>query len=183
MLNKTLTGLFATRSAADAAIEELKMQGISSNDVSVLAQETTVDTKVTKSATDKMAEGAGSGGVTGAAVGGLVGLLVGVGALAIPGIGALFIAGPIAAALGLTGAAATTVGGALSGALAGGLLGGLMGLGFSKDDAELYERRIKAGDILVAVSVHDATSADGVQKILANNGAQEVRTLHEAVAA
>ena len=47
----------------------------------------------------------------------------------------------IAAALGLTGVAATTVSGALTGALAGGLIGALTGLGFTKEDAELYQRK------------------------------------------
>ena len=107
---------------------------------------------------------------------------MGVGALAIPGIGALFIAGPIAAALGLTGVAATTVSGALSGAVAGGLVGGLVGLGFSHEDAELYERRIRSGDIMVAVTLRDELrDEEVVRDAFSKHGAQEVRTIREAV--
>lgn len=184
MLNQTLTGLFSTRQEAEAAIDELKLRGVNSSDVSILVQEEVVHARNTNTTAENVADGAGSGTATGAAVGGLLGLLVGIGALAIPGIGALFIAGPIATALGLTGVAATTVSGALSGALAGGLIGALVGLGFSKEDAELYERRIKAGDVLVAVTVRAAVVAEReVRDIFDLHGAEEVRMFNQPVTA
>ncbi len=184
MMNQTLTGLFPTRREADLAIDELRMRGLTANDVSVMAQDTVVNGVETKTTGDNIVEKAGAGTATGATVGGLLGLLVGIGALAIPGVGALFIAGPIAAALGLTGVAATTVSGALSGALAGGLLGALIGLGFTKEDAELYERRIKAGDVLVAATVHETgVTETAVREVFNMHGAQEVRLLRDGVKA
>ena len=178
MLNQTMAGLFRTRAEADAAVDELIARGVAREDISLLVQETSVGARDGATTADNVAGGAGSGAVTGAAVGGLLGLLVGIGALAIPGIGALFVAGPIAAALGLTGAAATTVSGALTGALAGGLIGALTGLGFSKEDAELYESRIKAGDAFVAVSIrNDVLAEQEVNAIFTKHGADQIRTV------
>jgi uncharacterized membrane protein len=181
MLNHTLAGLFATQREAEAAIDGLKEKGVLSTDISVLVQEGVVHVE-RKTAGESVLDRAGTGTATGAAMGGLLGLLVGVGALAIPGVGALFIAGPIASGLGLAGVAATTVSGAVSGALAGGFLGALMGLGLSKEDAELYETRLKAGDVLVAVTTRDAIiSEKTIRDVLEAHGARELRTLQEKV--
>ncbi len=182
MLKQTLVGLFSDRREAEEAIDALKSRGVFANDISVLVQDTVVTKEERRTLSGNVARGAGSGTATGASLGGLLGLLVGVGALAIPGIGGIFIAGPLAAALGLTGAAATTVSGALTGALAGGLVGALVGLGFSKEDAELYEQRLRFGDILVAVSLRDELhDEDMVRDVFTRHNAEEVRVLREVV--
>src|SRR3989344_5832380 len=49
--------------------------------------------------------------------------------------------GTVAAALGITGAAATAVSAATTGALAGGLLGGLIAIGIPDKEAKIYEQR------------------------------------------
>ncbi len=181
MLNKTLAGLFASRSEADAAVDELKMHGVSSEDVSVVVKDGVVDRRAGTTTAEEGLAATGAGAASGAAVGGLIGLLAGVAALAIPGVGALFVAGPLAASLGLTGAAATAVSGAVTGALAGGLLGALTGLGLSDEDAELYENRIKEGDVMVAVTPSDANIAEQeVKSIFTKHGAEEIRTLGRA---
>jgi hypothetical protein len=178
MLKQTLAGLFATRSEADAAVEDLKARGVSSDNVSVVVRDSAIGrTGEDVTADDRMAA-TGSSAASGAAMGGLLGLLAGVAALAIPGVGALFVAGPLAASLGLTGAAATAVSGAVTGALAGGLIGALTGLGFTREDAELYENRIKEGDVMVAATLDDvAVPEQEVRAVFTKHGAEEIRTL------
>jgi len=106
---------------------------------------------------------------TGAILGGLAGLAVANGIL--PGLGTLFVAGPLATALGFTGAAATTAAGALTGAAAGGLVGALAGLGVSDDEAKVYEKRIKSGAVLVATKTANPTL---VKDIFSKHGVEEI---------
>jgi hypothetical protein len=124
-----------------------------------------------------VATGTVSGATTGAIIGGIAGLLS---SFMLPGLGAIFIGGPIAAALGLTGAAASTVSGAATGALAGGLIGALTNLGLSKNDAKYYEDRVKEGAILVAVPTYDDEVTE-VQDLFDRNNASDVRTLDGAI--
>ena len=83
------------------------------------------------------------------------------------------IGGPLIAALGLGGAAATTASGALTGALAGGLIGALVGLGVPEDQAKIYDERVRSGDILVTVPVRNSNDK-AVMTIMENNNAQNV---------
>lgn len=177
---RTITaGVFRSTAGAEAAINELRSTGIPDTSISYIYEnhsgklEThTADEAVTEAGTDiakGMGGGAASGAVTGGAVGALAGLVVATGVL--PGLGALFIGGPLAAALGLTGAGAAVASGAATGAIAGGLLGALTGLGISEPDAHLYEDRVREGDVLLVVESKET----GVNEILARNGAEEVR--------
>ena len=167
----TLIGIFHHRSDADAAVDDLKNMGISSRDISILMK---------KDEDAQAAEdGAATGATTGGIIGGIAGLLVGLGAIALPGIGAVLVGGPLITALGLTGAAATaasTIAGGITGAVAGGLVGGLIGLGFSEDDARLYESKIKEGGILLALDLHDENER-GIREIFANHHATDIKTL------
>lgn len=181
MLKKTLMGLFSNREDVDATIGDLKDQGFQSDAISVVAKDTIVEYAQKDSVGSKIVKDAGSGATTGAAAGGLIGLLVGIGAIVIPGIGGLLVAGPIAAALGLTGAAAMTVSGAVTGALAGGLLGAFMGLGFSESQAKTYETRMKAGDIMLAITLEGAPIDENVvESIFEKHHGQNLHTLHQS---
>jgi uncharacterized membrane protein len=166
-------GVFDSREHADMAVDDLKEANFNAKDISIVAKDTVVSAEGDGS---NVAEGAVSGATTGAVVGGLAGLLIGVGAIAIPGIGGILIGGPLAAAIGLTGAAATTVSGAATGAVAGGLLGALMGLGIPEEDAKVYESRIREGGILIAVPA-DANSQGEAIRVLEGHGATQVRTV------
>jgi hypothetical protein len=170
-------GVFSARDNADAAVSELRDSGYDPKHISIVMKNNDNETVVNNAGTGTdVAGGAATGATTGGVVGALAGLLVGIGAIAIPGVGALLIGGPLAAALGLTGAAATTVSGAVTGALAGGLLGALMGLGIPEEDARVYEQRIQAGGILVAVPARTGESGDA-KDILSTNGADQIRTV------
>lgn len=170
----TLLGIFNDRSHAEMALSELTGMGYSAKDVSVIMKEDTVSTKDGSSG---VVEGAASGATTGTVLGGLAGLLIGIGAIAIPGVGGLLIGGPLAAALGLTGAAATTVSGAVTGAVAGGLVGGLVNLGLPEEEARVYETRIKEGAVLLAVPVKEGMDEDKVRATFEDHQADQIRTV------
>ncbi len=170
-------GIFSERESASNAIDELERNGYNPKDISIVAkgEEDRVVTSYADSGSP-VSQGAASGAVTGGVLGGLAGLLVGIGAVTLPGIGALLIGGPLAVALGLTGAAATTVSGAVTGALAGGLVGGLIGLGVPEEDAQVYEDTVRRGGVLLAVPV-DKSRTQTVQDIMTNYHADKIRVI------
>lgn len=176
---KTVTaGVFTRTGDAEAAINDLRAAGIADDRISFVYRnpEGEVESHEAHEALEvgaDKAKGAGSGAVSGAATGGVVGALAGL-AVAngiLPGLGTLFVAGPLAAALGLTGAAATTAAGAMTGAAAGGIIGALTGLGISETDAHLYEDRVRDGNVLVVAESNEA----GLSSIFAKHGAEEIR--------
>lgn len=184
---KTVIGIFQDKFDAESAIDELEEMGFNPKDVSVVVKDgipvagnlenKQADAYGTKGGS--VAEGAVSGAATGGVLGGLAGLLIGIGALAIPGVGAFLVGGPIAIALGLTGAAATTISGATTGALAGGLLGGLIGLGVPESEARIYEQRVREGAVLLAVPTNSQTGESEVRKVFQDYNADQVRTIFE----
>lgn len=164
----TTIGVFTTHAAAESALKELKAFGVKDTDLSYVY----VNDKgaIKDGQTGGKAGGAAAAGVTaGAVIGGLAGLVVANGIL--PGVGTLLVAGPLATALGITGAAATAVAGAATGAVAGGLIGALTHMGVAKQDAQLYEDHVRRGDILVIARGTPASTED----IFLNHGAVDVR--------
>jgi hypothetical protein len=175
-MNKTVIGIFSERENAESALEALEQKGFNPKNISIITQDKQVGQDISQNTGASVAEGPVSGASTGAIVGGIAGLLIGIGAITIPGVGALLIAGPLATALGLTGAAATTVSGTVTGALAGGLIGALVGLGVPKAEAQVYEQQIKEGGILVAVPTMTDDDSE-VRSLLTQHNASNVRTL------
>lgn len=171
-MSKMIFGVFTEKVNAENAINELEHDGFDPKNISIVMKDDQ-DAQVIKNNTGaNVTEGA----TTGAVIGGLAGVLIGIGAIAIPGIGALLVAGPLVAALGLTGAAASTIAGATTGALAGGLIGALVKLGIPEEDAKVYEESVKSGAILVAVPEMDGKYKE-VSSILTEQGAQQVKTI------
>ncbi len=171
-------GVFNQQTQAETAIEALKNRGYDPKEISVIMKDTEQATDLEDNTGANVADGAASGAVTGGALGALAGVLVGIGAIVIPGIGGVLIGGPIAAALGLGGAAATTATGAITGAVAGGLVGALVGLGVPEESAKTYQESVKAGAILLAVpTLHEATHIE-VKGILEGAGANQVTEVH-----
>lgn len=167
-MNTTTIGVFTNKMQAEEAINDLRAHGVSDSEISCVYRDAEGDMKDAQTG-EKVGAGAAKGATTGAVVGAIAGLVVANGIL--PGIGTLFVAGPLAAALGFTGAAATTVAGAVTGAAAGGLIGALTNLGIDKEDAAMYENLVERGDVLV-VSRSDTDAAMGV---LSKHGASEIR--------
>ena len=176
---QTVIGVFQDKFDVEAAIDELEKMGFNPKDVSVVVKEGITTNENSGRKGGSVAEGAVSGAATGGVLGGLAGLLIGIGALAIPGVGAFLVGGPIAIALGLTGAAATTISGATTGALAGGLVGGLIGLGVPENEAKVYEKRVNEGAVLLAVPVNTDTGEREVRKVFGDYNADQVRTIRE----
>lgn len=168
-MDKTIIGVFDNREHAEMAINDLREIGIQDSDISYIYN-SEGRTVTEEGGGTHVGEGAAEGASTGAIIGGIAGLVVAAGV--IPGLGALFVAGPIATALGLSGAAATTAAGAMTGAAAGGILGALIGLGVKEDEAKIYEERVKLGGVLVTVKTTDPAAA---HSIFDKHGAEEVR--------
>lgn len=169
---EVVLGLFTEQNDAKAAIDILKNRGYDPKDLSIVMRDGR-GKAISRDTGVSIAEGAVSGATAGAVLGGLAGLLA---STVIPGLGALFVGGPIATALGLTGAAATTVSGAATGVLAGGLIGALTGFGLSREEAQMYESRIKEGAILLAVPARFGEEAQ-VRHILMDVNATDVKTV------
>lgn len=132
---------FYTEADAENAVRALRDAGFTTDNISVVAQDKDRATAVADDTAEDVAAETGIGAVTGGVLGGIVGLLVGAAAIAVPGIG-IVIAGPLAAALG----------GAGLGAITGGIAGALASIGVSEGDAQHYQERYKAGDILIVVA-------------------------------
>jgi uncharacterized membrane protein len=165
---KTTLGVFITHSAAESALNELKGFGVAESDLSYIYENREGELKDAQSG-DKVGSGAATGAATGLVIGGIAGLVVA--NVILPGFGTLFVAGPLAAALGVTGATATAVAGAATGAAAGGLIGALTNFGVEESDVKLYEEHVRQGDVLVIARGTPTSTKD----IFMNQGAVQVR--------
>lgn len=149
-MTTTVTGIFANRDDALAAVRELKTAGISEREISLVANridgQREEQVAGDRTVDNNMAEtGAADGAAVGGVLGGATGLLAGLGAFVIPGIG------PVIGAGWLLSAAV----GAAVGASGGGLLGALIGAGVDNDDAQVYVDRFQRGGTLVSVRASD----------------------------
>lgn len=165
----TTIGTFSNRAKTEMVINELRANGISDSEISSIYTDRGGNMKDDQT-DEKVEDGAVKGVTTGAVVGALAGLAVANGIL--PGLGTIFVAGPMLIQIfGLSVAAATTVGGALTGALAGGIVGGLVKLGVSNDDAHIYEESLTTGNVLLITR----TSTSVAKEIFTKNGAMDVK--------
>ena len=168
----TTIGVFTTHASARGAIDDLRAMGVADADISYLY--TNIDGDIKDAHTDsKVGEGTAAGATAGAVLGALAGLVVANGVL--PGIGTLLVAGPLATALGFTGAAATTVAGAVTGLAAGGLVGALANLGVSDEDAKLYEDLVRSGNVLVVARV----GALSAREVFMKHDAKQIGTYED----
>ncbi|MBV8632063.1 MAG: general stress protein, partial [Silvibacterium sp.] len=85
--NTAAFGIYASRAAAESAVDQLVAAGFSQQDISVLMADQESRREFAAEKNTKAPEGATTGAGVGGAVGGTVGLLAGLGALAIPGVG------------------------------------------------------------------------------------------------
>ena len=170
--NKSVLGIYATRSGVEQAVLGFKDAGFSNSDISVLLPENLGTKEIATNKATKAPEGATTGGTTGAVIGGALGWLAGIGALAIPGVGPFIAAGPIMAAL-----AGVGVGGAV-----GGFTGALVGLGIPEYEAKRYEGRIRKGGILLSVHCDDSEWTKRAKETLERTGAEDIATTGEASA-
>lgn len=84
-MQKKIVGVFNTEREASQAIEGLKAQGFTSDEISVVTQDRDELKAIREETGTKAPEGVAAGAATGGVLGGVAGLLAGIGALAIPG--------------------------------------------------------------------------------------------------
>jgi hypothetical protein len=164
MAHMTL-GVFSSTDQAEAAVRDLLSAGVDEANISYLymsADDTVIEKNV------DVGEDVADGVTTGAGLGAIAGLALT--ALAVPGLGTLLAVGPLSALLGLGAGAAA---GAVVGGVAGGLVGALTSLGVEENQAQVYEDRLRAGDILVAAESSDEVD---MEDVFDDHGASEVNT-------
>jgi hypothetical protein len=158
-MTTTVTGLFDSYEAAKPAVNALEDAGISSSDISVIANN--ADGRLVDKYHTDAGAGAGAGAGVGAVIGGAGGLLAGLGLMAIPGVGPVVAAGwLVATAVGAAGVAAV-------GAAAGGIVGSMTEAGVDEDEAQVYAEGVRRGGALVAVRA-DEDEVVKARDILAN---------------
>jgi hypothetical protein len=170
--NKSVFGIYSSRSGVENAVTALRDVGFQQADVSVLLPENLGNREIATQKNTKAPEGATTGAGSGAVIGGTLGWLVGIGALAIPGLGPFIAAGPIMAAL-----AGAGVGGAV-----GGVTGALVGMGIPEFEAKRYEGRLQKGGILISVHCDTSEEVKRAKDILQRTGAEDISTAGEASA-
>ncbi|HXO61524.1 MAG TPA: quinol:electron acceptor oxidoreductase subunit ActD [Candidatus Acidoferrales bacterium] len=170
--NKSVFGIYSSRSGVENAVTALRDVGFQQADVSVLLPENLGNREIATQKNTKAPEGATAGAGSGAVIGGTLGWLVGIGALAIPGLGPFIAAGPIMAAL-----AGAGVGGAV-----GGVTGALVGMGIPEFEAKRYEGRLQKGGILISVHCDTSEEVKRAKDILQRTGAEDISTAGEASA-
>jgi len=170
--NTAVFGIYPNRSAAERAVDELRVEGFRNTDISVLLADNAGSKDFAHEMNTKTPEGATAGATSGAIAGGILGWLAGIGALAIPGVGPLIAAGPIMGAL---------AGAGVLGAV-GGIVGALVGMGIPEYEAKRYEGRIKEGGVLLSVHCDDSEWVSRAKKLLERTGAQDIASAGEAAA-
>lgn len=168
--SRMVTGMFRDRESAERAYNSLTTRGYTNDDVNLIMSDDTrkryfADDNVKKTELGTKAwEDAGKGAAIGGAVGATLAALAAIGTtVALPGLG-LLIAGPLAA--GIAGAGA--------GGVTGGLIGALVGHGIPEERAELYEKGVKEGGILMGVNARNDEDADYLENDWKNNHGENV---------
>lgn len=167
---KTIVAVFNNQDNAQRAAEQIKEQGLRTDDISIVAKQA----EEGNGGNMRMQWGAGgensmemkndnisNGLITGGILGGAAGLLIGAGSMVVPGLGIVAAAGPIT--------------GLLSGAVTGGIVGSLIDLGIPEDRSEKYEKDVKEGKILFSMKA-DEDKIDEISSILRNNMAESVNS-------
>jgi hypothetical protein len=172
---KTVTGIFASRAAAEAAAQHLQTLGISPEQINLLTPGLSPAQLDTVPTTD--AEQPGMGKVLGGVVGGVTGASSGllgaaVASALVPGVGPVM-------AVGLAAAAILGLGGAVAGAAAGGALEDALSVGLPKDELFVYQDALRQGRTVLIVLVEEAEEADLVRNALAQAGAESVDAARE----
>jgi hypothetical protein len=166
MSKSSVFGIVKSHSQAEQIVQDLQDAGFPASEISILLPDNEGKHDIGHVKATKAPEGATTGAATGGVTGGVLGLLAGIGALAIPGVGPFIAAGPIMAALS----------GAAVGATTGCIVGGLIGMGIPEIEAKRYEDKLKTGNYLIAIHVHDGDEKDRAKQIFRNAGAEDIST-------
>jgi hypothetical protein len=159
----TVVGVFSDPAQAQQAVQELKRNGFTDNEIGVASRQgaspAADDTEVTGTL-------AGEGAATGIAAGAGVGALWGIGILSgmIPGIGPAIAGGTLGVLLSS----------AAAGAAAAGIAGALIGLGIPEEEANYYNSEFESGRSIVTVRA--GVRDDLARSILNRHGGYDSRS-------
>jgi hypothetical protein len=171
---EAITGVFATRPAAEHAFQEVHKAGIPSNKITLLTPGSAdqVQKEVQTVPTDTT-EQPGMGNAMGALLGGSIGFTGGSVLMAlVPGLG------PVTA-LGILGSAILGAAGATVGAVAGGKVEKSTYEGLPEDEIFVYEDALRKGRSVIIALVDDEPSASLVRNVLNGAGAESIDTARE----
>lgn len=166
---KAISGVFASRSAAESAMKKIRKAGVADDRVTLLIPGSVnqVEHEV-ESVPVNDAEQAGIGKAIGALMGGGVGVTGGALLVAlIPGVG------PISA-LGLLGAAILGAAGATAGAAVGGKVETSTSEGLPHEEIYVYEDALRKGRSVVIALTESEESASSLRDLLRANGAETI---------
>lgn len=166
---KAISGVFASRSAAENAVKEIRKAGVPDDQVTLLIPGSLdqVEHEAEAVPVDD-AEQPGIGKAVGALMGGGVGITGGALLVAlIPGVG------PISA-LGLLGAAILGAAGATAGAAVGGKVDAASSEGLPHDEIYVYEDALRKGRSVVIAMAESEESATALRDLLIANGAETI---------
>jgi hypothetical protein len=169
-----VTGMFRDRESAERAYQAMHQRGYTQNDVNLVmtdearkrhfADDRTIEGRNDTELGNKALEGTGVGSAIGGTVGAVIGAIAAIGTtVALPGLG-LIIAGPVAA--GLAGAGA--------GGLTGGVVGALVGSGIPEERAEVYDRGIRDGHIVMGVHPRSEEDAEYLEREWKNSRGESI---------
>jgi phage-related tail protein len=168
---QSVVGIFATRGAADLAVQGLLATPISPQSITLLSGEAGKSQVASLATTDAERDGMGEavGGVVGGAVGASAGLSLGsaIASLLVPGVGTIF-------AIGLGAAALLGLGGAAAGASLGEASEQAADIGVPKDDTFLYRELLKRGRSLVIANVDDPGLASVAKAVFERQGSEDI---------
>ncbi len=169
----TIIGVFDEVSAAEQAINDLKVAGFTPDSISIITRDPGAST-TTDIVTETEGNEAGKGAVAGAMGGGTLGavlgwLLAGGAAVLIPGVGPIIAAGVLGA----------TVTGALVGGSVGSIAAALAGSGIPEEHAQEYEEHVKGGRTIVSVIVPNGMMLQSARDIFERHGAVHVRDYND----
>src|ERR1700730_7493605 len=175
---QSVVGSFATRSAAELAVQGLMATPVSPQGITLLSGEAGKSQVATLATTD--AERDGMGEAVGAAVGGAVGASAGlslgsaIASFLVPGVGTIF-------AIGLGAAALLGLGGAAAGANLGQASEHAADIGVPKDDTFVYRELLKRGHSLVIVNVENPDLASAAKRVFERQGTEDIDEVRKLV--
>jgi hypothetical protein len=170
---ETVVGIFASRAAADRAVERLRsigIPGIPQERINYLTPGATQAELEAVPTTETEQPGVAKvlGGVVGGATGVSTAMLgLAVASAVIPGIG------PVTA-IGIAASALLGIAGAAAGAAAGDALEEALSQGLPKDELFVYKAALREGRTVLIAFVDDETLAEEARKVLRDAGAESV---------
>ncbi len=164
MTQDLITAAFRSREQAENTITRLEKIGVVEQQISLITHEQTRENMIPPHAHENVT---GESAAAGAAAGGLAGTILGalatVSVIGVPGLNVIAV-----------GTLATTMAGLATGAVSGGIVGALIGAGITPDDAEIYERELNEGAVLVSVRPMDDKQREKIKNIMGESEARHL---------